>query len=255
MSIIQLLGQSGSVDKFGVLTQSATFHARTKAEAINFLAAREPFGGTPFAGGTFSQDEAAEFIIEAKYEGFPGDGGPTDKAEADFSFDGSMEKERIETHPNFLTLRAKFGWNEEDRMFPEMAPESAEDDGLTGENGASDPQRSPVAAVDSWLVLGGEYTVSYVSRFIPSGIFLGVGTIVKNPPGLRSFRLNLGKRKFLKLSPRVSRKGNAIQITLRYQMSGTSGISEEIYGAGQLDVETENDADIPFEPNWNSPPM
>lgn len=249
MAITRLLGTSGGGDLFGITTINATWHAPTLAEVIAFFASLPVVEGLPMVkdGGTFDQDETGEYVIKTKHEGFPPDGEPADIVAADFSFEGSMEKERIETHPKYLSLKETFGWDEENKMFPLIAPETAEEDGLSGGGEDDEPQASPVAGVDSWLVVNGEYTLTFAARRVPSNTFLGVGAIVTRPPGIGAFNLNLGKRSFLKLLPRVNRRGNAVQITLRYQLSGPRGIPKEIYSAGQLDPDADGGETDPID--------
>ena len=221
---------------------SAKWHCRTLEETLEFISARQIYGGLPMVGTTFEQDEAAEFIIDANYEGYPpGSGrGPNDVAVAEFIFSSSMEKERIETHPKYISLKEQFGWDEENRMFALEAPIAAGDEGLPGADG-EEPEPSPIAGVDSWLVMGAEYRVTYGTRTIPGGIWLGIGTIINRPPGIGQFNLKLGKRNFLKLAPEVTKRGNAVTITLKYQLSGPKGAPKEIYSAGQLDPDSDGE--------------
>ena len=88
--------------------------------------------------------------------------------------------------------------------------------------------------VESWLVAGAMYRVTYVSKTVPQSIFLGIGT-VQTPPQIGKFNLpNLGKRNWLKLAPKVRMRGNSIEITLEYMLSGPLGWFTEIYSVAQL---------------------
>jgi len=233
----QLLGSKGNVEKTGIVSISAKWTVPTEAEALAFLLAKAPHNGVPFSEGSYTQTEDGEFDIDASYEGFPPEGGPNNEELAEFSFDGDMAEERIESHPKFEELKEDFVWDPEEKMFTGFLTETTSEDGLSATS-VDDPRISQaitMKGVDKWLVVGGEYSVTYSSRVIPSSLFRGVGTKVTRPRGIGQFNLDLGERSFLKLMPRVTKRGNAVQIQERFRMSGPKGISEKIYAAGQLD--------------------
>ena len=108
----------------------------------------------------------------------------------------------------------------------------------TGLSGGSTPnaQRKPskMYGVQSWLVAGAIYRVSSVSRTIPANTFYGIGT-VQVPPQLGKFNLpNLGKRNWLKLAPKLRLRGDCVEITSEYMLSGPLGWFTEIYDSAQL---------------------
>ena len=81
-------------------------------------------------------------------------------------------------------------------------------------------------------------TTSIPSTTVPNTTCLpsshGVGT-VQTPPSIGKFNLpNLGKRNWLKLAPKVRMRGNSIEITLEYMLSGPLGWFTEIYSVAQL---------------------
>lgn len=249
---VMLSGVVIRTDKYGVSSVEAPFLAETYDDAINFLTSRRSFKGLPMVEGSqATQQEDGRYVIAAKFEGVPPSIDPANIAEVDFSWDGTMDQESIKTHPKYLTLKKLFGWDEENQEFPEIAPESASEEGLPGDGQSDEEQtQSALSGTNSWLVVGGEYSITFVSRTVPSSVFSGIGTIVERPPGINFFNIRLGKRTFLKLNPRINKRGNVVEITLRYRLSGPRGIPKMVYSAGQLDPDSgqENEAQA----GWSS---
>lgn len=241
MDPIRLLGTRGGKDKLGVWNLQTKWNADTEDEAIRWLNSNPSYRGLPFEGGDFDQSEDGSFDVFINYQGFTDDGGgPTDIARATYRFGGTMDQERIETHPKFIELKEIYGWDEEKRMFPEYAPEGANKgnntEGARGtDKSSTEKKRSELAGVEAWLVVGAEYSITYSARNVPAGIWRGLGSIITTPPGLSKFGVVQGNRKFLKLTPEVEGRGNAWQITLRYKLGGPYSIAKDIYSAGQLD--------------------
>lgn len=235
MPAIQLLGSGGSVDKLGIFSGKATWYVDREEEAIAFLAARPPHGGIPFSTGSYEQDEAGGFVITVQYEGFPPDGGPTKEELTEFSFDGTMGAENMMSHPKFESLRTSFEYDAAKDRFTGKINAVAGDGGLDISDEGDLRRADQIAGAESWLVVGGEYSITFSSRVVPVSIFRGVGCVVDRPRGIGAFNLELGKRNFLKLCPRVTKRGDAVQVTERYMMSNPVGFSSDIYGAGQLD--------------------
>lgn len=242
MPALPILGSVGSTDKIGILTLTAKFWVATEEEALEFLSARAPHKGVSFDEGGYEQDESGQFVLTCKYQGFLNDNLPNPDEATEFAFDGEQSEERIESHPKFDELKEKYLFDETEKMFTGEMANAAGDDGLIGP--VTEEQQGKVdlmRGVDKWLVIGGEYTITYAAKVIPSGLFLGVGTKVSAPRGIGQFNLNLGKRGFLKLMPRVTKRGSAIQIQERYKLSGPKGVSTDIYGAGQLDPDSDGE--------------
>lgn len=236
MAIFQQPGERASADLYGVVSLAQLWWADTRSEALALIARRDFVDGIPRAENcTFDQDKSGRgYDCWLRYEGVPDGAQPEEMAVIEYSFDGSMEKERIETHPGFAALKEEFGWDEENKCFPLYAPQSAKGEGLPGPDSGARKQ-SELAGQDSWLVVGAEYSVSFVSRVVPPSAGSRVGLVVKRPPGIGEINISLGKRNFLKLAPRIVKRGNVAQVTMRYQMSGPNGIPDKVYSAGQLD--------------------
>jgi hypothetical protein len=88
--------------------------------------------------------------------------------------------------------------------------------------------------VESWLVAGAIYRVTFAAKTVPSSIFYGIGT-TQTPPQIGKFHMPaLGKRNWLKLAPKVRLRGNSIEITLEFMLSGPLGWFSEVYSTSQL---------------------
>ena len=229
---LQLLGISGGVDKVGVVSIVVPFHVVTLAEAISYVPSLQNIGLPPVSR-SFRQSEEGGYEVSVTYEGLTDD--PKDDLKT-FEIDASMAEEPIKTHPRFEDLKKQFGWDESLNTFSEYLPGDSSTG--TGLSGGSQPgaarKKSKLYGVESWLVAGAIYRVSYSSNTVPGSIFYGIGT-VQNPPQIGKFNLPpLGKRNWLKLAPKVRMRGNCIEITLEYMLSGPLGWFTEIYSTSQL---------------------
>jgi len=227
-SPLQLLGISGGIDKVGVASVVVPFHVPTLAEALYYIPSLGI--GLPVVSRSFHQSEEGGYEVSITLEGLENE--PNQKV---FEIDASMAEEPIKTHPQFEALKSQFGWDESLGTFSEYLPTDTSAGGLkSGAQNGSTRKKSKLYGVESWLVAGALYRVSYSATSVPSSIFYGVGT-VQTPPSIQKFNMpNLGKRNWLKLAPKVRMRGNCIEITLEYMLSGPRGWFTEIYGIAQL---------------------
>lgn len=240
---IRILGTKGKIDRNGVITINADYLASSLEDVMAFLSEVDSLNGLPRVDADFDQGAAGEFVIHAVYEGLnPGDGGAgSDPSEnlTEFIFEGTEEKVAIQTHRLFEKLKEKFGWDDENKVFPSVIPGGSSSQGGTG-LGAKKPAstESPLAGVNSYYEAGAEYIVRYARRQIPPDLLRGIGTIVQQPRGIQQFNVPNpgGKRNWRKKAPRIIKRGNAVTIEERYELSGPRGWAEEIYGAGQLET-------------------
>ncbi len=258
----RLFKTSGRVSKIGVVTRTTQWEADTELEALEFLRSVPEFEGlwiTDDCG--YVQAEDNKYEITAVYAGAlhelspdddqgstgdrreeeDGGGGFTyDPKFVNVSFSGSMEKVSATLHPNFQALRAKYGWDAENQQFPEYLPQ---DFGGTpgrafgGKGIPFRPERSSLAGADSYLEVGGEYSVSYVKSSVSPSVLLGVG-VVAEPPRVDAVPLP-PDRNFLKLMPEISIRGSVFAITEKFLMSGPSGWNTDVYDKAQLDPAAE----------------
>ena len=225
---LQLLGISGGVDKVGICSIVVPFHVATLAEAISYMPSVDI--ALPVVSRSFRQSEEGGYEVSITLEGLQ-----KESTEKVFEIDASMSEEPIKTHPNFENLKKQFGWDESLSTFAEYLPGDTASGGLaSGSQNGSARKKSKLYGTESWLVAGALYRVSYSSTTVPGSIFAGIGT-VQTPPSINKFNLPpLGKRNWLKLAPKVRLRGNSIEITLEYMLSGPLGWFPEIYSVAQL---------------------
>lgn len=235
----------------GVTTRSFklnTTEDRSKLIDLNWLTTK--FAPTPWdipltnASGQINGNGLFEITYE--YEGLgPQTASGPDGSDVVFEIEGSMTQDPIETHPRFDKLSKTYGWDETNRQFSKTLPAGSDASASSGSSpnsnalaGTQDSssKKNPFLGVDSWLVVGAIFRKTYAAGSIPSTIFDGIGTITAAPEGIREFKLPSGskKRNWLKLAPKVSRRGSAVQISLEWMMSGPNGWLSDIYDAGQL---------------------
>lgn len=155
-----------------------------------------------------------------------------------FEVDVAMREEPIETHPDFDTLRDKYGWDATRKEFFPNIPADNSQAGLAAAADRSKRATSPMYGVTSYLVPGITYRLSYTRKTVPSGILDNIGTI-DNPPGLSKFPelqklLSASTRNWLKLAPKITQRGTAVTITEEWLLSGVRGVNKDIYGKSAL---------------------
>jgi hypothetical protein len=232
---LQLLGINGGVDKHGIVSVTVPFYVSTLSEAISYMPILDI--GLPVVSRSFRQSEDGGYEVTLTCEGAEN---PTDDQKT-FEIDASMAEEAIKTHPKFEDLKSQFGWDESLGTFSEYLPGDTSSGGLSsGSQNGSARKKSKMYGVESWLVAGAVYRVTYAAKSVPQSIFYGIGT-VQTPPQIGKFNLpNLGKRNWLKLAPKVQMRGNSIEITLEFMLSGPLGWFTEIYSTGQLGDSSNN---------------
>jgi hypothetical protein len=177
--------------------------------------------------------------ISYNYEGKPADSPqePTDEQTL-FELDTSMAEEPIETHPAFAELKKLYGWDQSERRFAEMLSETPGGTNALSSANNQKNKKNPLFGTDSWLVVGAIFRRTRALTSIPGDALTGIGTIVKSPPNIGQFRLpteGTKRRNWLKLSPKLSRRGNSVQCSEEWMMSGPNGWLEPVYSSGQLD--------------------
>lgn len=234
-------------DRRGLLSGSIQRHRDEGKNEINVQLLLQRSAPTdiidlPCVGVVRSWDERSKKgIYTYSYEGLVED--PSDD-EATFELDITMEEVGIEAHPNLEEIEAKYGiFDTRLKRFPKYAPNSGggESTGLSGSRGKKQTLNK-LYGTDSWEVFGATFKKSYVRKAIPPRALKGIGTIIKSPPGLGRFPLPPAAkyRKWLKLPTTINRRGNCVHIDENFIMSGRHGIVPEIYGAAQLEEESDS---------------
>jgi hypothetical protein len=154
----------------------------------------------------------------------------------EFELEFSMNQEPIETHPNFEVFEPIFGpYNPLNRTWPRIPTQKqSQAGGLSGpSNNAAQAVTNPLFGTTSFLSPGCVYRVMFSTVKIDPGMYNGIGTI-DTPFKLDQFNdfLQLvlqSKRNWLKLAPKLRKRGGAIQVVLEWLLSGPRGWEQFIY--------------------------
>jgi hypothetical protein len=225
-------GITGGISETGVATIEVPMFVDTLAEALSVL---PNLGiGIPYRSRSFTQEDDGGYKVTLHFEGIANEA-PNDD-QVTFELDTSMAEDPIQTHPFFDTLKTRYAWDAAKEQFAETLPESSgEQTALSGSG--KKPKKNPMFGVDNWLVVGAVFRKTYAAKTIPSSILRGIGTVVDKPPGIEQFKIPgaAKKRNWLKLAPKIKRKGNAVEITEEYMLSGPNGWIRDVYGQAQLE--------------------
>jgi len=236
-----------------VVTGSAQRHVIEAFDKINLEMLRPsaaPEAGIPCVSVERAYEATqGRAIYTYTYEGTDVSYQFDDARDATFELDVTMSEDPIQTHPNFPALKKKYGWNAEKRQFLEVMPKADKPGGafdspltigggLTGTLGNSKKKstRSPLYGVTSYLAIGAVFTKTYARRAVPGNVLQGIGAIVGSPPGISAFEIPFptGKRNWLKIAPRMRRRGNTIQISESWMLSGPNGWIRDIYSEAAI---------------------
>ena len=234
MTPLPTTGITGGISETGIATIEVPVFVSTLAEALTVL----PDLGIalPYRSRSFSQEDDGGYKVTLHFEGVTNDFTFDDSEKVTFELDTSMAEDPIQTHPFFDTLKTRYGWDAVKEQFAETLPEASGDQTELSGSGKKQ-KKNPLFGVENWLVVGAVFRKTYAARNIPSGLLRGIGTIVETPPGIEQFRIPSAakKRNWLKLAPKIKRKGNAVEITEEYMLSGPNGWLRDVYGQAQLE--------------------
>jgi hypothetical protein len=147
-----------------------------------------------------------------------------------YEFDVAMNQSPIGSHPNFQHLSRKYGWDNQRKEFPEFIETAPPQDGIDQEEVKQ--EKNPFYGVTDYLEVGGVLRVSKASRNLPGDVYRDIGTIIDRPADLNRVvtgSFNIGNRNWLKLGPKVKRRGNVFEWSEEYLLSGPRGWEPEIY--------------------------
>ena len=233
--LVPLNGIAGGVEKTGVISITVPVHVDTLIEAVTFIPSNIGIN-LPLVSRAFRQDETGRYEVHLLYEGLAEESKTQQEEANTFELDVSMAESPIQEHPNFTKLKEKFGWDPAEKTFPEQLPQGTGGEKALSKGGSKDTA-NPLHGVQNFLDASATFRITYAARHVPGHVLEGIGTVVNRPPFIGSFQLPeaVKKRNWLKLAPKIVKRGNAIQITEEYLLSGRRKFSKEIYGAGQFD--------------------
>lgn len=195
--------------------------------------------GFGFAGARGREDASGTWNWEVTCEGGPsispgGGAGGAGEEMAEYAFEPSDLEIPITSHPDILKLIDTFGGVVEDGrvIFRKDVPKTKEGDAAFAKDLVSKKKSSPMFGVEAYTSFAGTWTKSYTLKRGESvrDIFSDVERIVTNPPMPSWINFNFGKnRNWLKRMPSIRVKGNSLQITERYLLSGLGGHNPAVY--------------------------
>ncbi|MEQ1862332.1 MAG: hypothetical protein ABMA13_20630 [Chthoniobacteraceae bacterium] len=228
-------GGSFRKSKTGAIVHTVPWEVYSLEDCESFIPSPPPLG-LPITDRNASESETGSWILMLTYEGLVGEGttDPDDDANAlDLELDGSMSQDTLKSNPNWKKIAAKFGWNSTAEEFPEDMPKS----------GSGTPARNLLHGSDSYLAVGAIFRCSFVSRTVPDSVLAKVGEIFAIPPQFNHLGIRqIAGRNWLKLTPKIDRRGNAAHVTLEYMMSGPNGWVRDVYNFSQLRTTGSGDA-------------
>jgi len=202
-------------------------------------------GGFGFAGARGRQDASGSWNWEITCEGgpsispggSPGAGGGVEEM-AEYAFEPSDLELPITSHPDILKLIDTYGGRVEDGrvIFRDKVPKTKEGDQAAAKDLVTKKGASPMFGVEAYTSFAGTWTKSYT---LTKGdglkdIFADVEKIVENPPMPGWITFTFGNnRNWLKRMPSIRVKGNSLQITERYLLSGLGGHNPAVYTGRQ----------------------
>jgi hypothetical protein len=157
-----------------------------------------------------------------------------------YEFQGSFNQEPITSHPNIGKLLRTYDGTLEDGEVSWAAQDPTRKSQRTGFNvkGQQVQSINPMYGVNSYLAIGAVWSVTRIVQLasIPQSILRGVGTIYNNVPGDPPTPPN---RNWLKMSPTSRQRGNCLEVSEYYMLSGIGGWVKAIYDGSDLNGESE----------------
>ncbi len=232
------IGANGGWDRNGITRINVPVYVANLADVINLntgAIAKQLGISFPCIGAPFQQTEDGNYMVTCQFEG-PGSSIGSDD-NITFELDTTMSEDPIESHPNFAAIADKYGWNATEKAFQINMP-GTQKTTVALKNGTSlDKATNPLYGVQSFLAFGCVFRKTYASKTIPSNIFESVGSIVSAPPSIGQFALPTAptKRNWLKMSPKLRRRGSVVEVTEEWMLSGPGGWNADVYAKGQLE--------------------
>ena len=210
-------GTKGSRDDTGLLSVSVPYYVPTEQEILT-VGLEPPYGLTEVGRDWSDVEGMSGFMVEVSYEGF--EDGKDESEEESIEFDPSFAEEPIESHPAFITLKNKYGGTLDDKGKVQW-PETYKPKGSALQaSGGNAEQKNPLFGISTYLALKSVFRRTYTVRTLPNDLLDQIGEIVESLP--EGFPTPSG-RNWLRLPPKVSKRGNAFQISEELILSPVGG--------------------------------
>lgn len=227
---LRINGASYRRQKTGIITVVQPWEVHTEAECDTFVPKDRPYG-LPLIDRQADEWTVGTWTLKLTFEGMTGSGvSDIDKAGEDVlqvELDGSMSQDTLKSNPNWETIEKKYGYSTIKEEFPKTLPKT-------------DPKapdvRNDLYGSDSYLAVGAIFRIVFASKNPPDSIMDKIGQIFSIPPRWELLRLAKpkGNRNWLKLTPKPVLRGNAIQTTMEFMLSGPNGWNRDVYNFSQL---------------------
>jgi len=178
------------------------------------------------ANGTMRKRDDGGIEIEWVFEFMPPGEGTGEDDKANWRMEGNFRQRNIQEHPDFLKLKAKYGWDEKEQKFPEEMPGS---DGGRGFSKGDEGKKSPMFGRASFDDLGATLIHTYYAKKL-GNLWKAMYTINKQPC---KFIPIVPGRDWLGLVPKWGCCGDGFQITQEWMLSNVGGFPKDIYLALQ----------------------
>ncbi len=233
---MRLNGAKYKRDKTGLIQVTIPWEVSTVEDCETFIPDEVPLG-LPLIDRSAEEFTVGTWTLNLTYEGGGSDNVSFDTdAKLELEIDASMSQDPIQSHPNFIAIAAKYGWNKDKGEFaPYITKQGTAGTGTALSGAQAGELPNPLYGTESFLNVGAVFRITYTAKTAPQDILDGVGTVFTIPPGydLLGIPHPVG-RNWLKLAPKVNRRGNATRTTLEYMLSGPWGWVKDVYGKQQL---------------------
>ena len=222
----RLNGTSASVDETGLTTISIPYYVATEAEAARIGSGEEqsPLGLREIGRSWQDADEGLKgFMVKVDYEGIT-TGDNEEEPKPSFEFDPSFSEEPIESHPNFLEIKDKYGGSVDDKgkvVWPQYTtPDFTEPHSVGFDDDDLEGIKNPLFGVKTYLSLKSVFRKTYTVKILPKDLLDSIGSITESLPD--DFPTPEG-RNWLKMPPKVTQRGNGYQISEELLLSQAGG--------------------------------
>lgn len=213
----RIAGGTGAVDKSGIISLKIPWVVSTLEEAMTFIPPAAPLG-LPLVDRSATED-AGDWLVTCSYQGAT----PATVAAAKsngfnetFELDDSTAEQPIDTHPDFLSISKKYGWDADLKEFKkEITVE-----GKTVVN--------PLYGTTAYLDINPVWRKTSTAFTFPQNLLREVGCIDK-PTGAILPPTLPDNREWLKRSLKAAWNGNIWSITEEWLASGRYKWSRDIY--------------------------
>jgi len=209
-------GTAGTRDETGLLSVTVPYYVPSEDEVLT-IGLDAPLG-LQEVGRDWSDVEGLEgFNVTVSYEGF--EDGKDESDEESIEFDPSFSEEPIESHPSFIYLKNRFGGRLDDKGKVQWN-ETIAPTGSALKASGSKEVKNPLFGISTYLALKSVFRRTYTVRELPSDLLEAYGEIVESLPD--GFPTPSG-RNWLRLPPKVSKRGNVFQISEELILSPVGG--------------------------------